>query len=86
MTNDRKVETHPVQRSSAHGIGRCPVCVTAAAYEVYSHIFRPQPELANGGRGGFGVNELIAFLYARSFPRQEWKDRVDEAFAGMENI
>lgn len=42
--------------------------------------------------GGFAevteiiVGELIAFLYARSFPKNEWRDRVNEAFEGMENL
>lgn len=58
-----------------------------AAYEVYCAIHGPQPAMVTGGcRGGFGVAELIAFLYARSFPREEWRKRVDEAFVGMEHI
>jgi hypothetical protein len=28
------------------------------------------------------MEELIAFLYARSFPQAEWSSRVDEAFKG----
>lgn len=34
-------------------------------------------------RGGFGKGELVAFLYARSFPKIEWERRVDEALRGM---
>src|SRR5581483_9599274 len=30
-------------------------------------------------RGGFGVGELVAFLYAHSFPKDEWDKRVREA-------
>lgn len=60
------------------------------AYEVYCEYFSPQPALIDmegrGCRGGFGMGELIAFLYARSFPKVEWKQRVDEAFAGIENV
>lgn len=37
-------------------------------------------------RGGFGKGELIAFLYARSFPENEWNLRVDEALRGMEGM
>lgn len=37
-------------------------------------------------RGGFGISELVAFLYARSFPKEEWHKRVQEAFTGMENL
>jgi hypothetical protein len=33
-----------------------------------------------------GVGELVAFLYARSFPEKEWRMRVDEALRGMENF
>lgn len=83
-----KVETHPVQRSNTPSrfVGRVPIVVTAMAYEVYAHVFSPQPALAAGDRGGFGVSELIAFLYARNFPRSEWRQRVDEALNGMENV
>lgn len=34
-------------------------------------------------RGGFGLGELTAFLYARSFPKDEWRDRFNEALRGM---
>jgi hypothetical protein len=58
-----------------------------AAYDVYCHVYGPQTALIeNDCRGGFGVNELIAFLYAKSFPKNEWRKRVDEALTGMENI
>ena len=86
---DEAIETHPVQRYNGPQwqIGQCPKSVTMAAYEVYSHVFKPQPAMITGTcRGGFGVGELIAFLYARSFPKSEWKDRVDEALRGMKNI
>jgi hypothetical protein len=55
-----------------------------AAYEVYTHVYGAQPAMVEDGcRGGFGVGELIAFLYARSFPRPEWRDRVGEALTGL---
>jgi hypothetical protein len=58
-----------------------------AAYEVYSHVYGPQEALVtNGCRGGFSTGELIAFLYARSFPKSEWIARADEAFNGSENL
>jgi len=58
-----------------------------AAYEVYSHIYGPQEAMVTGGcRGGFGTGELIAYLYARSFPKEQWRARVDEAFRGAENL
>jgi hypothetical protein len=54
------------------------------AYEIYSHVFSPQRAMIEGGcRGGFAVGELVAFLYAGNFPKEQWRDRVDEAFKGM---
>lgn len=84
------VETHPVQTQGHNprlGGARCPAKATRAAYEVYCAVYGPQEAVVTGNcRGGFGVNELIAYLYARSFPRSEWKDRVKEAFNGMANL
>lgn len=82
---DKKpIETHPVQNHVRTRDARCPTTVTLRAYEVYCEVFRPQEALITGGcRGGFGVGELIAFLYAHSFPRAEWRDRFDEAMKGM---
>lgn len=86
-----EVKTHPVQCRDHNGNRRsgckCPQVVTLAAYEVYSHVFRPQPAIVTGDcRGGFGTGELIAFLYARSFPKDEWRTRVDEAMHGAKNL
>lgn len=79
MTNPT-TELHPVQIGD---LGRNPVLpspVTLRAYEVYCEIFRPQPAMIEGGcRGGFGAGELIAMLYARSFPKSEWSARFEEA-------
>lgn len=78
-----ELTTHPVQ---AIGVSRISTAITLRAYEVYAHVHGPQRELIEGGcRGGFSNGELIAFLYARSFPREEWRDRADEAFYGMES-
>lgn len=61
-----------------------PEAVYMAAYEVYCHVFRPQPAMIEGEcRGGFGVGELIAFLYAWKFPKAEWRQRFEEACKGM---
>ncbi len=61
-----------------------PEPVYMAAYEVYCHIYTPQEALITGHcRGGFGLGELVAYLYARHFPREEWQDRADEAFKGQ---
>jgi hypothetical protein len=83
---DSNVPVHPVQRG--YGLPRekaqAPQVVTLRAYEVYSHVYGPQEALIQEGcRGGFGVSELIAFLYARSFPQSEWRMRVDEALTGL---
>lgn len=78
-----QIETHPVQ-GTVYNNGQCPKVVTLAAYEVYTKLYGSQPALVTGEcRGGFGVRELVAFLYARSFPRAEWSMRVDEALTGM---
>lgn len=65
--------------------------VYMAAYEVYSHVYAPQEAMIDlegrGCRGGFSTGELIAFLYARSFPKAEWRRRVDMCFdGGMKNL
>ena len=84
---DKAVETHPVQSpSKRYGVddSRAPTVVTMRAYEVYCHVYAPQEALVTGGcRGGFSTGELISFLYARSFPKEEWRDRSDEAMRGM---
>ena len=73
------IEQHPVQTVDYRG-GKVNKLITLRAYEVYEKIYGPQKALIEGGcRGGFGTGELIAFLYARSFPRDEWRDRFEEA-------
>jgi hypothetical protein len=65
--------------------GRIPRAVHEMAYEVYHEVEGSQPSLLieRDCRGGFGTGELIAYLYARNFPKSEWRQRVDEAFAGF---
>lgn len=76
--------THPVQTMCCHQGGKVAQVVTLRAYEVYKHIHGAQEALITGGcRGGFSEGELIAFLYAASFPRTEWKARAAEALRGM---
>jgi len=78
------VTTHPIQTDCCYRGGRCPTCVTLRAYEVYTEVYGAQEAIITGNcRGGFGVGELIAFLYARSFPKSEWSKRVDEALRGL---
>lgn len=81
-----EIETHPVQRAREpmHVQGRAPQAVTMRAYEVYKHCFGEQKAMIEGHcRGGFGTGELVAFLYAHTFPKSEWRQRVDEALKGM---
>lgn len=86
MSDD--IAVHPVQTTAYRpGAAVAPQVVTLRAYEVYSHVYAPQRALIEGScRGGFGAGELIAFLYARSFPKQEWEQRVEEALRGMRNV
>ena len=83
------IEMHPVQirRGTPGTSPTITSAVTRRAYEVYCECFSPQEAIVTGGcRGGFGVGELVAFLYARSFPKSEWQARVDEAFRGMKDF
>jgi hypothetical protein len=84
MTADSYPSVHPIQTTGVHPGGEAPQAVTMRAYEVYRHVYGEQEALITGWcRGGFGVGELIAFLYARSFPKDEWRKRVDEALTGL---
>jgi len=67
------METHPVVTTDRR-IGRVSTEVTLRAYEVYQYLYGAQEALITGDcRGGFSTVELIAFLYARSFPQSEWR-------------
>lgn len=78
MTKFHPIQTHAIAINKA-----IPEEVALRAYEVYSHVFSPQPAMIDlegrNCRGGFGAAELIAFLYARSFPKDEWRERFDAA-------
>lgn len=85
--SDAPLVLHPVQNPPRYPRRESKLRseVTLRAYEVYCHVYGKQEAMVTGNcRGGFGVGELIAFLYAHSFPREEWRTRVDEAFKGME--
>lgn len=83
MTDVHPVQTKQYQRSGAE----LSTLVTLRAYEVYVHMYGEQKAMiTNGCRGGFSAGEIIAFLYARSFPREEWSKRVNEALSGMKNL
>lgn len=76
------IETHPIQKTDSPSV--LPKVVTMRAYEVYCALYGSQEAMVTGWcRGGFGTGELIAFLYARSFPKEEWNTRVNEALTGM---
>jgi hypothetical protein len=78
-----QTEFHPIQILDIERHRSVPASVALRAYEVYCHLFGAQPAIVDlkgrGCRGGFGAGELIAFLYARSFPKEEWRVRFDEA-------
>lgn len=80
--------TFPIQAvARSHHSKRAvvPRDVYMAAYEVYAGIFAPQDSMIKDECcGGFGTGELIAFLYARAFPRAEWRQRMDEALKRMD--
>lgn len=73
----------PVQINDMQRNPNVPLDVALRAYEVYSYIYGEQPAMVTGGlsgcRGGFGAGEMIAFLYARSFPKNEWRQRFEAA-------
>lgn len=85
---DETIETHPVQGPKEYrDRPRCPKTVTMRAYEVYCYVHAPQVAMVTGDcRGGFSAGELIAFLYAYPFSKDQWGQRVDEAFRGMVNL
>lgn len=81
-----EIPVHPVQRSNLLRSERAqaPQAVTMKAYEVYVHLYGSQEALVTGGcRGGFGAGELVALLYARTFPKAEWSARFDEGLKGL---
>ena len=87
MADQEQIPVHPVQTKghrSGHPRAVAPQVVTMKAYEVYCKLYGKQEALVTGEcRGGFSASELIAYLYAHSFPIVEWSYRVDEALRGM---
>jgi hypothetical protein len=82
VTNQR---LFPVQAPPRARAAQIPESVYMSAYEVYAHVYGPQEalvDLARGCRGGFSSGELVAFLYARAYPKEQWHMKVDEAFRG----
>jgi len=70
-----------------HSIRGCdqkiPASVARLAYEVWPYVWTDCPELMlpeeHPRKARLGVYEMIAALYARSFPQDEWHTRFDEA-------
>jgi hypothetical protein len=84
VSEANEVPVHPVQTNYRVRGAQAPQTVTMRAYEVYCELYGKQEAMVTGGcRGGFGAGELIAFLYAHSFPKAEWRQRADEAFRGL---
>ena len=74
----------PLSFRSSRGI-TIPRAMHLRAYMVYCHIWGEQKALITGDcRGGFGICELLSFLYAYPFPKEQWKQRVREANQAME--
>lgn len=80
------IEKMPVQIPRTYNTkGSIAKDIYMRAYEVYSEVYGEQDAMITGGcRGGFSTGELIVFLYAYSFPKEEWSKRVHFAFANME--
>jgi len=82
---------YPVQtKKDPREPGRISRALHMRAYEVYRHVYGPQEAMIDlegrGCRGGFGTGEIVAFLYASGFPKDQWRARVDEAFRGMKGL
>lgn len=85
--DDCAPRTHMPVQTVDHRGGSIRSEVYLRAYEVYVLVYGPQEAMVTGGcRGGFSTGELIAFLYARTFPRDQWRQRVDEALEGMDHV
>jgi hypothetical protein len=71
---------HPVRSQKA--LQTIPEAVAKRVYEVYEHVFGAHPAMLQAERGycgGFHAEEVVAMLYARSFPKTEWGRRTTEA-------
>jgi hypothetical protein len=88
--DEKPVRMFPIQKHHRpHERSQVPEAIYMRAYEVYCEVFRPQEaliDLERGCRGGFGLGELTAFLYAHSFPKSEWRIRTDEAATRYQGI
>lgn len=71
---------HPVQWGIRHTqqYPELPAEVIGKAYEVYHLLYPGQTLERLNERGGLGIIEVVAFLYAHTYPPAEWGRRVDE--------
>jgi len=82
--NSHPVQTNQIDRKKKSTVGDG---ISLRAYDVYKALYGEQKALITKEcRGGFSTSELIALLYARTFPKEEWRSREKEAFANMENL
>lgn len=84
--SEQPVEVFPVQnhRRVDHKPVVAPKIVVMRAYEVYCALYGEQGAMVTGEcRGGFEIGGLLAFMYARTFPKAEWRERFEEALRGM---
>lgn len=90
MADANEPRMFPIQKHSRpHTNAQIAEDIYMRAYEVYSEVFAPQQaliDLEKGCRGGFGMGELTAFLYAYPFPRNEWRARTDYAFRNIKGF
>jgi hypothetical protein len=86
MSDIPEVKLSPIQmpRSSYTYKGKVQEGISRQAYAVYSHIYGDSQSFERlNERGGFGIGELVAYLYAHSYPKVEWRKRADAAFYMM---
>ena len=85
MSDTTEPKTVPAQISDPYNrkSGRLPEPVARMAYEVYTHLWPDQTFDRLHERGGFGVGEIVAMLYAHNFPKAEWRRRFDEDCRGL---
>lgn len=82
-----KFQMMPVQTKRNKTPGSISSEIYMKAYEVYSHIYGKQDAMIIGKcRGGFFTREIVALLYAASFPKETWETKLDEALAGIQDL
>jgi hypothetical protein len=79
------VQFHPVHMPDNLTLGRfVSAALTERAFEIHVFMHGSEPSLKSiNRRGGLSYPQLIAYLYAYGFPREECFDRVQEALNGV---